>query len=56
MIVLILNFDFSDLLAVKVKIKEKVNDEIFADTLKSLKKEVRDLVTQLTKEKNNNRR
>lgn len=40
----------------KVKIKEKPNDEVFPDVVKTLKKEIRDLITQLNKEKNNNRR
>lgn len=42
--------------SVKVKIKEKPPEEVFADALKSLKKEIRDIITQLNKEKNNNRK
>ncbi len=40
---------------VKVKVKEK-HDEMFADAVKPLKKELKDILMQLYKEKNDNSR
>lgn len=54
--IVLMELIFLCLFPAKVKIKEKPTEEVFAGTLKSLKKEIRDLVTQLNKEKNNNRR
>ena len=43
-------------LSVKVKLKEKPTDDAFSDAVKSLDKEIKDIILQLNKEKNNTKR